>query len=56
MIIRMPESRPMLKYAFSAPEEPVEVRVSLGKCLALGYVAACTAGLIVIGIVMAMQV
>jgi hypothetical protein len=46
----------MLEYEFVEPDLREEVQFSLAKCVALGYVAACTIGLILMGIVMAMQV
>lgn len=48
--------RPMLEYAFCEPVDPQAMQFSMGKMLALGYVAACTIGLILMGIAMAMQV
>jgi hypothetical protein len=52
----MSDSRPMLEYAFNEPDSHDDVQFSLAKFLALGYIAACTFGLILMGIVMAMQV
>jgi hypothetical protein len=52
----MSDSRPMLEYAFTEPETYDDVPFSLAKFLAMGYIAACTFGLILMGIIMAMQV
>jgi len=52
----MSDSRPMLEYAFTEPDPHDEAPFSLAKFLALGYIAACTFGLILMGIIMAMQV
>lgn len=46
----------MLEYEFFQPEAHDEVQFSLGRLLAFGYIAACTFGLILMGIAMAMQV
>ena len=45
----------MLEY-FRPPVRVAEVRITLGRVLALGYVALCVAGLLVMGTVMALQV
>ena len=51
------DPRPMLEYAFHVPAEPVEdVAFSVAWVLALGYVAACVFGLVLMGVVMAMRV
>jgi hypothetical protein len=44
----------LLQYFRTAPR--IESRVTLGRALALGYVAFCVAGLILMGTVMALQV
>jgi hypothetical protein len=44
-----------LEYFRTAPPR-AEVRLGIGRALALGYVALCVAGLIVMGTVMALQV
>jgi hypothetical protein len=46
--------RKLLEYFRTAPR--VESRVTLGRALALGYVALCVAGLILMGTVMALHV
>jgi hypothetical protein len=47
----------MLEYAFHAQSEPPEDwRVTLARLLALGYVAACVLGLLLMGVIMALQV
>lgn len=43
-----------LEYAFTEP--PPEVAFSLTRFLALGYVAACVAGLVIMGVAMALSV
>jgi len=44
-----------LEYAFTEPAVEVPP-LSIKQFLALGYVAACVAGLVAMGVVMAMQV
>ena len=47
----------MLEYAFHVPAEPVdEAGFSFARFLALGYVAACVFGLVLMGVVMALRV
>ena len=45
-----------MEYFGVTPRRVVEVRLNLGRALALGYVAACILGLILMGTVMAFQV
>jgi hypothetical protein len=52
----MHDSHPMLEYAFEPAVTAPEFRVSLARFLALGYVAICTASLILMGVVMALRV
>jgi hypothetical protein len=54
----MSDPRPMLEYAFHVRAEPVreDWRASMQRLLAFGYVAACVFGLILMGVIMAMQV
>ena len=52
----MVESQPMLEYEYAPPLEQDELHFSVARALAFGYVAACTLGLILMGIFMAMQV
>ncbi len=52
----MVESQPMLEYEYTPPQELDGVHFSVGRALAFGYIAACTFGLILMGIIMAMQV
>jgi hypothetical protein len=53
---RMHNDGPMLEYFRTAPRRVVEIRLNLGRALALGYVALCVAGLILMGTIMALQV
>jgi hypothetical protein len=47
----------MLEYAFHVRAEPVDDwRFSAKRFLALGYVAVCVVGLLLMGVVMALQV
>jgi len=46
----------MLEYAFAKPDPQADAPISMARVLAFGYIAACTFGLILMGIVMAMQV
>ena len=47
----------MLEYAFHVRAEPVDDwRFSAKRLFALGYVAACVLGLLLMGVVMALQV
>ena len=52
----MHEDGQMLEYFGVVPKRVVEVRLNLGRALALGYVALCVFGLILMGTVMAFQV
>jgi hypothetical protein len=53
----MSDPRPTLEYAFHArPEPPEDWRVTLTRLLALGYVAACVFGLLLMGVIMALHV
>jgi hypothetical protein len=54
----MSDPRPMLEYAFHVRAEPVveDWRTSVKRVAAFGYVAACVFGLILMGVIMAMQV
>ncbi|HYE18302.1 MAG TPA: hypothetical protein VEA69_07645 [Tepidisphaeraceae bacterium] len=45
------DAQPMLEY--HRPPVVAEVRLRVGRALALGYVGACVVGLVVMGIVMA---
>ena len=46
-----------LEYAFPLPVQPLDDwRTSLSRILALGYVAACILGLILMGTVMALRI
>ena len=49
------DAQMMLEYFRTAPPRG-EVRLGVGRFVALGYVALCVAGLIVMGTVMALQV
>ena len=52
---RMSETPHNLEYAFPLPVQPVDDwRTSLSRVLALGYVAACVLGLLLMGTVMAL--
>lgn len=44
-----------LEYEYTF-DPPIEIKFSLAKALAFTYVAACVAGLVVMGTVMALQV
>ena len=50
------DAQPLLQYFHTTPKRVVEIRLTLGRVLALGYVALCVAGLLVMGTVMALQV
>jgi hypothetical protein len=51
------DPRPTLEYAFHVRAEPIDDwRVSVKRIVAFGYVAACVFGLILMGVIMAMQV
>jgi hypothetical protein len=55
----MPDPNPTLEleYAFPLPVQPLDDwRTTLTRALAFGYVAACVAGLLIMGTVMALQV
>ena len=55
----MPDSRlpHNLEYAFPLPVQPLDDwRTTLSRVLAFGYVAACVFGLILMGVIMALQV
>jgi hypothetical protein len=54
----MPDPSPMLEYAFHVRAEPVgeDWRTSAKRIVAFGYVAACVFGLILMGVIMALQV
>jgi hypothetical protein len=51
----MSQTHPMLEYELAKPEVE-EAPVSLARVLAFGYIAACTLGLILMGVVKVMQV
>ena len=46
----------MLEYCGVTPRRVVEVRLNLGRAIALGYVALCVLGLVLMGTVMAFGV
>ena len=54
----MPDPGPMLEYAYHVRAEPVadDWRVSAKRIAAFGYVAACVFGLILMGVIMALQI
>jgi hypothetical protein len=53
----MSETPHNLEYAFPLPVQPVDDwRTSLSRVLALGYVAACVLGLILMSAIMALRV
>ena len=53
----MSDPTPMLEYAFHVRAEPVDDwRFSAKRVLALGYVAACVFGLVLMGVIMALQI
>ena len=52
----MQNDGPTLEYFRTAPRRVVEIQLNLGRALALGYVALCIAGLILMGTVMALHI
>ena len=55
MISIMSDPQPVLEYEYTFTPH-VEIKFSLARFLAFTYVAACVAGLLIMGTVMALQV
>jgi hypothetical protein len=45
-----------LEYEFTPPQVGAPPTISIARVLALGYVAACVFGLVLMGVIMALQV